>query len=196
MTRIEVYFFLLPAQFTRLLLPLELDYSHFTYMPPRLLSSDELHSVTIAFLRAKEMFQLWAQRKDELLEKFPELPNGRANDAILFQPASIYLTLGAALLYAVIEYFTVEGREQIPKSDCILPDVIKEDVYDLAPKLKSFRDCVFHVQPKPLARRQFALLEARDSINRIAAITKGIDGMLCRMNMDSTDTRPQDPPNQ
>ena len=137
-----------------------------------MLTHDEIVSVSAAMLRCDLMVELWEKHKDELLELYPGFASGdfRSDDKIMVQPASSYLILGVALLFVVID-FLVEHSIQFPES-------IRDDVDTLYPKLREFRNCVFHAQGTILSQRQFELLEHPDSILMLAKIHKELGAFL------------------
>ena len=142
----------------------------------------EIISVSAAMVRCDLMWQGWDEHKDELLNLYPGLAQGdiRANDAIMVQPASSYLILAVALLFVVIEF--------LKDHSVSFPDAISSDIDTLYPKLKEFRNCVFHTQGKLLSERQFALMDAQDSLEKLRQIHEGVSSMLRSMvaNLPST----------
>ena len=139
------------------------------------MTHSQLISVSAAMVRCNLMWQGWDEHKDELLKLFPALANGdyRANDAIMVQPSSSYLILAVALLFVVIEFL----RDHLVP----FPETIRADIELLYPKLKEFRNCVFHTQGKLLSDRQDPLMDLPDSLETIKKIHVEIDSMLRSM---------------
>lgn len=139
------------------------------------MTHSEVISVSAAMIRCDLMWQGWDEHRSELLNPFPGLAQGdiRANDSIMVEPASSYLILGVALLFVVIEFL---------RDHCVpFPDAISSDIETLYPKLKEFRNCVFHTQGKLLSERQFALMDAPDSLGKLRKIHAGVSSMLRSM---------------
>jgi len=136
------------------------------------MTHDEIIAATAAMLRCDLMFEQWSEHKDELLKLYPGFASGdfTADDRIMIQPSSSYLILGVALLFAVIEF--LNDRK------VVFPESIRSDVAELYPKLKEFRNCVFHPQVDLLSKRQFALLEHPNSLTTLANIHRELGNYL------------------
>jgi len=138
----------------------------------KMLTRKEIIAATAAMLRCDLMLELWEEHKDELLKLYPGFATGdfRADDRIMVQPSSSYLILGVALLFAVIEFLNDRKIE--------FPESIRSDVESLYPKLREFRNCVFHPQVELLSRRQFALLEHPNSLITLGTIHRELGNFL------------------
>lgn len=139
------------------------------------MTHSEIISVSAAMVRCDLMWQAWDEHKNELLKPFPGLAQGdiRANDAIIVQPSMSYLILAVALLFVVIEF--------LKEHSISFPATVRDDIDVLYPMLKEFRNCVFHTQGKLLSERQFALMDAPDSLNRIRKTHTEVSLMLRSM---------------
>lgn len=151
------------------------------------MTHSQLISVSAAMVRCNLMWQGWDQHRDELLKLFPGLADGdyRANDAIMVQPSSCYLILAVALLFVVIEFL----RDHF----VYFPDSIRGDIEILYPKLKEFRNCVFHTQGKLLSDRQSPLMDFPNSLDTIRRIQVEIDSMLRSMVANLPDSASDTP---
>jgi hypothetical protein len=138
------------------------------------MNRDEIISLSASFVRCREMFALWERHKGELETKYPRISEGILTDDALIQPASIYLILGIALLYSVLEYM-------IDDKKMVMPETICDDLVELKPKMREFRNCVFHIQPELISPRQFAFMEASDSLERTLNILKTVDSLVFSM---------------
>lgn len=128
------------------------------------MNRDQWVAAGVAMVRCDLMFEFWEKHKDELLELYPGLAKGdfRTDNRIIFQRSSSFLIVGVALLYAVIEY--------LQNHQVLFPESVRADIEILSPKLREFRNCVFHVQDDVLSERQYALLDHDNSLLTIAKI--------------------------
>ena len=144
------------------------------------LANDELISAIAAFRRFEEMMELYEEHKHELIRNYSNETD--TDHAIFVQRASVYLILAIALLYTVLEYL-------IDNKKMILPESICDDLVELKPKMREFRNCVFHVQNALLSERQYAFIETPDVLRKMVNIATTIRSLMKEM------ARPMLPPN-
>ena len=82
----------------------------------------------------------------------------------------MYLVLGSALLFVVVEFLR-------DRHFCF-PDSIRNDIEELYPKWKEFRNCVFHAQGKLLSDRELDFLEHDDCLAVLSRIYHEIAGIV------------------
>lgn len=133
------------------------------------MTDDRWQSVSAAFLRTQSMFELWEQHKSDVWLRYLS-PSGTIDDSILIDRASGYLILAVASLFAVLEY--------LKDAFVGLPQSIQDDVVNIYPKLREFRNCVFHVQNRVLDKRQFSLFDFPNSLPVIIRIYREIEILL------------------
>jgi hypothetical protein len=133
------------------------------------------------------MFGQWEEHADELLEMYPEFANGdfRTDDRIVIQDSVSYLILGIATLFVVIEFL----RDHF----VCFPDSVRPDIEALYPKMREFRNCVFHTQGTLLSKRQYALLKHPDCLLILGKIFHAVDHLLGPMVEELPDNGTQTP---
>jgi hypothetical protein len=136
------------------------------------MTKEEIISVSAAYLRCELMFTHWKEHSDELLELYPGFAYGdtRADDRIVLQKPTIYLILGSALLFVVVDFL----REH----HFCFPDSIRTDIEELYPKWREFRNCVFHTQKVLVSDREKAFLEHPNCLLLMAKIYQEIAAIV------------------
>ena len=142
------------------------------------MTRDEVISVSAAMMRCGLMFQLWEKNKIGILKAYPSFGDQtiEPDPNFMNHPSVSYLILGTALLFVVIEFL----HDHL----VCFPDSIRQDIVDLYPKLKEFRNCVFHTQGQLISARQAALLQHPGALDKLQRIHSALNDLIVSLGKE------------